>query len=82
MHVAVNPVVYRANYFGEKLHFDQNEKLVMYGVTHVLAVDGYSRKIVGFVTMPRRILSLSITVIMQLGYVQYRFLRGFDNCSS
>lgn len=61
MHVAVNPVVYRANYFREKLHFDQNEKLVMYGVTHVLAVDGYSRKIVGFVTMPRRILSLSIT---------------------
>ncbi len=24
----------------------------MYGVTHVLAVDGYSRKIVGFVTIP------------------------------
>jgi len=44
MHVAVNPVPYRANYFGEKLHFDQNEKLVTYGVTHVLAVDGYSRK--------------------------------------
>lgn len=54
MHVAVNPVPYRANYFGEKLHFDQNEKLVMYGVTHVLAVDGYSQKIVGFVTMPRK----------------------------
>ena len=24
----------------------------MYGVTHVLAVDGYSRKIVGFLTIP------------------------------
>ena len=31
---------------------DQNEKMVMYGVTHVMAVDGYSRKIVGMVTMP------------------------------
>ena len=54
MHVIVNLVPYRANYYGEKLHFGQNEKLVMYGVTHVLAVDGYSRKIVGFVTMPRK----------------------------
>ena len=26
----------------------------MYGVTHVLAVDGYSRKLVGFITMPRK----------------------------
>jgi hypothetical protein len=24
----------------------------MYGITHVLAVDGYSRKIVGFITLP------------------------------
>ena len=47
-----NPVRYTASYFGEKLHFDQNEKLVMYGVTHVLAIDGYSRKIVGFLTIP------------------------------
>lgn len=52
MHKAVNPIPYRATFFGEKLHFDQNEKLSMYGVTHVLAVDGYSRKVVGFVTMP------------------------------
>ena len=27
MHITVNPVPYRANYFGEKFHFDQNEKL-------------------------------------------------------
>lgn len=39
-------------YFGEKLHIDQNEKMVMFGVTHVCAVDGYSGKIVGFVSMP------------------------------
>ena len=48
----INPVPYHACYFGHKLHVDQNEKLVMYGVTHVCAIDGYSRKIVGFLTMP------------------------------
>lgn len=37
---------------GHKLHMDQNEKLVMSGVTHVIAVDGYSKKIVANVTMP------------------------------
>ena len=26
----------------------------MYGVVHVLAVDGFSRKIVGFITLPRK----------------------------
>ena len=31
----LNPVPYRADYFGHKLHIDQNEKLVMYGVTHM-----------------------------------------------
>ena len=51
---AMNPVPYSARYFGEKLHLDQNEKLVMYGAVHVVAVDGYSRKIVGFSTMPRK----------------------------
>jgi len=48
----LNPVPYRADYFGHKLHIDQNEKLVMFGVTHICAVDGYSGKIVGFITMP------------------------------
>ena len=48
----INPVPYRADHFGHKLHIDQNEKLVMYGVTHICAVDGFSGKIVGFVTMP------------------------------
>ena len=43
----------RANHFGEKLHLDQNEKLVMYGVTHVVAVLWYSRKIVHFITIPK-----------------------------
>ena len=48
----MNPIPYHAEYFGHKLHIDQNEKLVMFGVTHICAVDGYSGKIVGFVTMP------------------------------
>ena len=28
----VNPIPYCADYFGHKMHFDQNEKLVMYGM--------------------------------------------------
>lgn len=48
----LNPILYNASYFGQKLHLDQNEKIVMYGVTHILAVDGYSRKIVGLITLP------------------------------
>ena len=49
---ATNPIPYRADYFGHKIHYDQNEKLVMYGVTHVAAIDGHSRFIVGTATMP------------------------------
>lgn len=37
---------------GHKLHLDQNEKLVMFGVTHVLAIDGFSSQIVAYNTMP------------------------------
>ena len=48
----LNPALYRADYFGGKLHIDQNEKHVMFGVTHVGAIDGYSGKIVAFTTMP------------------------------
>ncbi len=51
-HRNTNPVPYRADYFGEKIHIDQNEKIAMYGVTHVCAIDGYSGRIVGFVSMP------------------------------
>ena len=48
----LNPVPYFLPYHGHKLHVDQNEKLVYFGVTHVLFSDGYSRKIVADVTMP------------------------------
>lgn len=47
-----NPHMYYAEYFGHKLHVDQNEKLVMFGVTHICAIDGFSSKIVGLVSMP------------------------------
>ena len=60
----VNPVQYAALYFGHKLHIDQNEKLKMYGVTYVVARDGFSGKIVSFVTMPIK----SNTVIYEAIY--------------
>ena len=44
----LNPIPYHASHFGHKCHIDQNEKLVMYGVTHICAIDGYSGKVVGF----------------------------------
>ena len=47
-----NPVPYYAEYFGHKLHFDQNEKLIRYGVTEVIAVDGYSSFIAAKSVMP------------------------------
>lgn len=48
----LNPTPYYAEYFGHKLHVDQNEKLVRFGVTHVAASDGYSNKLLGIVSMP------------------------------
>ena len=47
-----NPIPYCADYFGHKLHMDQNEKLMVYWVTHVLAIAGHSRSIAAFSTMP------------------------------
>ena len=50
----VNSVPYRADYFGHKLHVDQNEKLEMYGVAHVVAINGQSHYITFTATMPRK----------------------------
>lgn len=47
-----NPKPYVALRFGHKLHMDQNEKLVRFGVTHVAAIDGFSGYIVGHIIMP------------------------------
>ena len=49
---ATNPVPYRPDYFSHKLHIDQNEKLVAYGVTHVAAIDSHSRYVTAATTMP------------------------------
>ena len=46
------PSLITAYYFGHKYHLDQNEKLIKYGVTHVMMVDGYSGFIVSYATMP------------------------------
>ena len=49
---ATNPLPYYAQYFGHKIHMDQNEKIAMYGVTHVCATDGYSGRVVSHALMP------------------------------
>lgn len=49
----MNPIPYRVTAH-EKLHLDQNEKVIMSGMTHVVAIDGYSRKIVGFIMLPAK----------------------------
>jgi hypothetical protein len=41
-----------SKYYGHKLHLDQNEKIAEFGVTHVVAVDGFSSRIVKLATMP------------------------------
>lgn len=51
---SLNPKIYTADYFGHKIHYDQNEKLGMYGVVHVCARDGYSGMIVGHATMSKK----------------------------
>ena len=50
----LNPVPYYAQYHGHKIHLDQNEKLIRFGVTHVAASDGYSGKLLGIVSMPTK----------------------------
>ena len=47
-----NPTPYRPLYFGHKLHIDQNEKLVSFGIMTVASRDGYSGMIVSFGVMP------------------------------
>ena len=47
-----NPVPYMAHYLGEKVHIDQDEKLVMFGATHICTIDVFSGKIVAFCSTP------------------------------
>ena len=46
-----NPHPYFAEYYGHKRHVDQNKKLVMYGVTHLCSINGYSKYMPGFCCM-------------------------------
>ena len=50
----LNPIPYRAPFFGYKGHMDQNEKMEMYGCTHVAFIDGCSRYICKFITIPKK----------------------------
>ena len=49
-----NPVPYYAPYYSNKLHCDQNEKLVMYGCTFFAMNDGCSSRIIKLFSMPRK----------------------------
>lgn len=66
-----NPSIYSARYFGHKLHYDQNEKLVHYGVTYVMARDGFSGKIIGGAVMPVKnnhlIYDIYCTAVLEYG---------------
>lgn len=50
----LNPGVYCAPHFGYNIHVDQNEKLGMYNIVFVIAVDGCSCYIVAYDIMPRK----------------------------
>ena len=70
-----NPYPYHADYFGHKLHMDQNEILAMYGLTEVSAFDGYSGKIVAFVTMP-----VKNNALIYENVYRYSIGQSFKNC--
>lgn len=55
----LNPTPYYAEYFGHRLHLDQNENLIQYGAMEVMAVDGYS----SFITA-RSVMSLKNNIII------------------
>ena len=55
------------------MHFDQNKKLAMYGVTHVMAVDGFSRKIVGMITIPVKNSVAIYHTLMQLHVLLHQY---------
>ena len=58
-----NPSLNVARYFGHKLHIDQNEKLVHYGVTYVLARDRFSGKLVSGAVMNNRTIYDEVYII-------------------
>ena len=67
----VNSIPYRADYFGHKLHVYQNEKLEMYGVVHVVAIDGHARYITFGAGMPRKNNKVIYTEVYRLFIFTY-----------
>lgn len=63
-----NPRPYTADYYGHKLHLDQNEKLAMC-VTHVCGIDGFSKYIPAFSCMPVKNNVVIYNDIFRLVYV-------------
>lgn len=49
-----NPIPYQATHFGHKIHFDQNEKLLQFGVFHAACIDGFTSKIIKHVILPEK----------------------------
>ena len=47
-----NPGPYFDNNFRKKVHINQNEKLVIFEITHIVAIDRYNDNIVAAVVMP------------------------------
>ncbi|KAK2855301.1 hypothetical protein Q7C36_007170 [Tachysurus vachellii] len=65
----LNPIPYQAGYMGHKIHMDQNEKLAMFGVTHVLAIDGFSKKVIAHSTLPIKttLPSMKMPAVLEYG---------------
>ena len=51
---SLNPKVYNAKIFVDKIHYDQNEKLGIFGVVRVCTRNGFSGKIVGHAKIARK----------------------------
>ena len=77
-----NPGTYQADYFGQKLHIDQNEKNVMFRAMHICAVEGFSRKIVAFTTMPIKTTTLFTRECIYRYYVtHYKYNTCYIYCT-
>lgn len=68
----LNPTPYQADYMGHKIHMDQDDKLAMFGVTHVVAIDGFSENVVGHSTMP-----IKNSLVLFSGNTQITFRLSF-----
>ena len=70
--IKTNPVPYFAPYFGFKAHLNQNERIGQaYGCTHVLMIDGCSRLIVGFTSIPMKNPVLIYEYLFRLAVLKY-----------